>query len=187
MAIPTDNTGAIIGDGHSEHQHQAAFFMWLRESSRLQTDEALRDALKWAHSIPNAAAGRKGFKTRSGHVLPPLQAVKMKAEGLTKGVLDIRVDYVQRKYRIGGAINFDRKSGLVGEFKKPKEKMTDAQTEYAEFARTQNLHVCLWFSWQQAAVDVVNYMQLDRFAPILLGNRTVRTFAELSAITPTAH
>jgi hypothetical protein len=169
------NRISVAGAGHSEHQHQSSLITWARDSARIQTDPAKQGALNWLHSIPNAAAGRKGFHNKRARaavaaglkpdrkdILPPLQVLRMIDEGLTKGVLDVRLDYVVRD-----AAGVIIKPGLIAEFKKPGEDLTTDQKRYAAFARSQGYDVFIWFGWERAAIDIAVYLRLEVFAPVM--------------------
>ena len=134
---------------HSESQEQIAFISWCRWSARLQTDPRIREALEWIHSIPNGAHVTKA------------QAAKLRAEGLTAGVHDLRVDYVLRDS--SGAIN---SPGAIIEMKLPGRYLTDEQKQYRDFMHAQGFRDYLCRSWQEAAHSVVDYMKLEKYAPI---------------------
>lgn len=151
----------VTGPGHSEHQHQKALITWSRDSARLQTDPAKRDALNWLHSIPNAAGGRKPFVNRAGKKLANFYVLRMIEEGLTAGVLDLRLDYVRRD-----ADRLIIAPGLIGEMKKPGERLRPNQRDYATFAKSQGYAVYVWYIWERAAIDIASYMELEEFAPV---------------------
>lgn len=165
---------AITGSGHSEHQHQKALITWARASARLPIDPVKALALIWLHAIPNAAAGRERFITKRAReaiaaglkpdrkdILPPLFLLRMIAEGLTKGVLDLRLDYVRRD-----ADRLIITPGLIGEMKKPGQYLKPEQMQYANFAKSQGYVVYVWYSWERAAIDIASYMGLEEFAPV---------------------
>lgn len=135
---------ANAGDGHSESQHQIAFFTWLRYTERLQPDPAIREALHWIHSIPNGA-----HMTKS-------QAAKMVAEGLTAGILDICSDYAANGF-----------SGLRIEMKVlHKGRLSDEQSAYIAYLKRIGVRYEISFTWQQAARVVVDYFNLKTHVPI---------------------
>lgn len=149
---PTLFKGAPRADNaplHSEHVEQVAFIDWCRWSARLQTDQRLREALEWIHSIPNGAHVTKS------------QAAKLKAEGLTAGVHDLRVDYVPRDS--SGAIN---SCGLIIEMKLPGRSYSAEQEAYRKFMHGQGFRCVLCRNWIEAAHSVVEYMGLTKYAPI---------------------
>ncbi|MGA9767921.1 MAG: hypothetical protein WBV94_02705 [Blastocatellia bacterium] len=132
-----------------EHQEQVAFISWCRWSARQQADPRLREALEWVHAIPNGAHVTKA------------QAVKLRAEGLTAGVHDLRVDYVLRDST--GAIN---SPGLIIEMKLPGRYLSEEQKKYRDFMHAQGFRDVLCRTWQEAAHSVIDYMKLERYAPI---------------------
>jgi hypothetical protein len=134
---------------HSESQEQIAFIQWCRWSARQQTDPRLREALEWIHAIPNGA-----------HVTKQ-QRAKLCQEGLTSGVHDLRIDYVLRDS--SGAINCP---GAIIEMKLPGQYMTDEQKKYRDFMHRQGFRDYLCRNWQEAAYSVVDYMKLEKYAPI---------------------
>ncbi len=116
----------------SEHAIQSAFFAWVRLA------EKMHPVLKLMFAVPNA--GKRSFKT----------AAMMKAEGLRKGVLDV-IFPVSRNGFIGLAI----------EFKKPDEKMTAEQEDYADMLIKENWLVVVMTD-QEAAIKVVkNYVGIS--------------------------
>lgn len=132
-----------------EHQEQAAFIQWCRWSARQQTDQRLREALEWIHSIPNGAD------------LSESQRRIMNAEGRTAGIHDLRVDYVIKDS--SGAINCP---GLIIEMKLPGNNYTEDQNKYRDFMHKQGFRCILARNWQEAARSVIEYMQLKKHAPI---------------------
>jgi hypothetical protein len=139
---------------HSESQEQTAFIDWCRYSARLQTDPRLRDALNWIHSIPNGADVTPGHRAR------------LCREGLTAGVHDLRVDYVLRDSN--GSINCP---GLIIEMKLPGRDYTPEQKAYRDFMHAQGFRDVLCRNWIEAATSVIEYMKLEKHAPIYIGSQ----------------
>jgi hypothetical protein len=170
------NRMEVQGDRYDEGQHQAALIQWARDTSELQTEPTKAKALKWFHSIPNGTFPGEGFEKRSGVIMPSLTAVRMKAEGLTKGVTDLRLDYVVRD-EAGGIIC----PGLVAEMKKPRKTASTEQHDYLEFMRSQGFATYVWTEWQRAALDISGFMQLSAIAPIYVEEQgRMRTFQKFS-------
>ncbi|HEX8185118.1 MAG TPA: hypothetical protein VF747_10215 [Blastocatellia bacterium] len=142
---PRTNNGPL----HSESQEQIAFIQWCRWSARQQTDPRLREALEWIHAIPNGAHVTKS------------QGAKLRAEGLTAGVHDLRVDYVLRDS--SGGVNCP---GLIIEMKLLGKNYTAEQHKYRDFMHKQGFRCILARNWQEAARCVVEYMRLEKYAPI---------------------
>ena len=65
----------------SEHDEQKTFFDWVRLNRWLAPSLEVRKAMKLCYSVPNGAHMGKA------------QAGKMLAEGMTKGILDINLDW----------------------------------------------------------------------------------------------
>lgn len=146
---------AGAGDGHSESSHQKAFVSWARDSARLQTDPDRRDALLWLHSTPNGFPVPQKTPAAFGIIN------RMRAEGMTKGIPDVRLDYVRRD--AAGAIACP---GLLLEFKKKKGgRLEPEQAACVEYLRRQGYRVEIVFTWAEAARLVVEYMGLERYAP----------------------
>jgi|GEM_PF-1282543 len=135
----------------SEHSHQVRFIQWCLDSARMQGDPLKAEALRWIHSIPNGA-----YTT-------PKQKAKLKAEGLTPGVHDLRVDWVRRD-AYGRIIS----PGMIIEMKLPGEKYTPEQLEYKEFMEKQGFTAVLARNWQEAAVAVIEHLELTRHAGLEL-------------------
>lgn len=66
----------------SEHDEQAAFFDWVRLNRKLAPNLEAREAMELCYAVPN------GFYSKSHKVQN-----NMKAEGLTRGILDVNLDY----------------------------------------------------------------------------------------------
>lgn len=115
----------------SEHLEQSAFFVWLNLHSRQYP------ILSRFFAIPNG--GHRNIKV----------AVKLKREGVKKGVLDTCLP-VARKNKIG----------LWIEFKANKNKLTLEQKEWKEFLESEGHQVHVVYSWTDAARAVIDYLDL---------------------------
>jgi hypothetical protein len=134
---------AGAGDGHSEHQHQAALIEWRDWTLRLiQHDPEVCRAL-CLFSVPNGAD------------LAVTQRAKMDREGRMKGVSDLFLRAGRHGYH-----------GLFIEMKTPKGRLTDEQKKFIEDARAEGYRAEVCRSWQEAARLVVEYLGLERHAPI---------------------
>jgi len=139
-------------DGKSEHWHQARLISWARASASLQTDKLKALALRWLHSIPNGAW--------LGGSNPHALANKMRAEGMTAGIHDLRLDYVQCDEQVK---EYVKCPGLIIEMKKVGNDLTDEQREYQEFMEAQGFESHLCFTWVQAARAIIAYMRLEKY------------------------
>jgi hypothetical protein len=90
---------------HPEHDIQAACIRWCAYH------ETAIPALVWLHAIPNGGARH------------PAVAMKLKAEGVKKGIPDLFLPYP-----CGG------KHGLYIEVKSAKGRLTPEQTVFSEYA-----------------------------------------------------
>ncbi|MGA9769996.1 MAG: hypothetical protein WBV94_13210 [Blastocatellia bacterium] len=153
----------IVGDGHDEHWHQAAFIRWVRETARLQSDLAKRMALEWLHSIPNGSYvyRTEAERQQKGKRRAPRQALKLIDEGLTAGIWDLRLDYV-----IKDENNAVICSGLIIEMKMPGRYLSAEQKAYGEYMAQQGFDLAICREWKIAALRVVDYMELTSFAVI---------------------
>lgn len=161
----------------SESDHQRCVIDWATDTEPLIVDELKREALHWLHSIPNGGGRGKPFKTRSGKLLPNLEAVKMKNEGQKTGVSDLRLDYVKRDPR-----NMDRviSPGLVIEMKKPGGTLSKEQRDYFKFMQSQTFECHKCDHWQEAAIVIARYLELQQIAPVYYRTgQQVRTLTRL--------
>lgn len=155
-------TKPVRGDGRTEHQHQARLITWARDSARLQTDPALRDALIWLHSVPNGSyVHRVGSEFKDGKKKAPRQALKLIDEGLTSGVWDLRLDYVQRTD--DGSIVCP---GLIIEMKMPTRYLSEKQKEYQAFMISQGYATAFCRNWMEAAKAIVDFLRLEKYEVI---------------------
>lgn len=163
-----------------EHIEQVKLVNWARATARLQTDPIRRDALLWFHAIPSGGTRGKRFRSRYGVLYPPFEAVKLKAEGATAGINDLRLDYVRRD-----ADGLIIQPGLVAEMKAGKNTLSDKQDEYQVFMREQGFAVFTWWNWWVGALDIAEYMRLETFNAVLVERaekfRTIKTLRELEA------
>lgn len=91
----------------TEHQIQSAFFDFIR----------IKRNSDWRYKLV--------FAVPNGGQRHPAVAAKMKAEGVTPGVADVLCLYPAHGH-----------CGLCLEFKRPKEKQTEAQREFENYVHT---------------------------------------------------
>lgn len=127
-----------------ESIEQQRFFAWLEATARLQTDPLLAEALRWTHSVPNGAHVKKGH------------ALRLIAEGLTKGILDISCDAPAGNWH-----------GLRIELKRKGNKPTPEQLRYMAYLDRIGVRRALCYSWQEAARVLIDYLNLTVYAPIM--------------------
>lgn len=128
-----------VGDGHTEHQHQAAFFDWLRWNER---DHPV---LERFYAIPNG-----GHRTKT-------TAAKLKAEGVKPGVLDTCLPVARQGY-----------IGLWIEFKSATGSLSPEQRDWIVFLESEGHKVFVVRVWAAAARATVDYLSLSHHTPIPL-------------------
>lgn len=133
----------------SEHEIQCAFVARVRANVHNYRD------LAFLRAFPNGGA-RPSRVDKKGNRFS-VMAIKMKAEGVAPGPLDIILPARRRDY-----------VGLWFEFKVPGERMTPAQKEYAAYLDGQGWYVGTWFDHETAWADVKRYLELPT-PPCLIG------------------
>lgn len=127
---------------------QSAFITWKTATSELQTDEKLKNKLKWIHCIPN------------GFYRSPAMQMKAKREGIVSGVLDVFVPSPSGEYH-----------GLYIEFKKPKTgRLSPDQREFKVHVESEGYKAVVYDDWKAAARLVVDWLGLRVFASIHEGD-----------------
>ena len=77
--------------GQGEHREQVTFFDWVRLERKLAPNMEVRKALKLCYAVPNGASFKR---VQNQHGIWYSQTgAKMKAEGVTKGILDVNLDW----------------------------------------------------------------------------------------------
>ncbi len=151
----------------SEHDEQVTFFAWVRLNREFAPDAQVRKAMRLCYAVPNGAHMSKA------------QAAKMKAEGLTKGILDINLDCsswgwlsADGKF-LNGDKNIDNKEiekddynfahyhGLRIEMKFGKNKLTPEQTEIKELLERAGFKVAVCYSAVEAVRAVYEYLPFE--------------------------
>ena len=125
------------GDGLLEHDHQSLFFLWL------QRNERRHPVLAAFFAIPNG-----GFR----HIRT---AIKLKKEGVKPGVPDTCLPVARKGHHC-----------LWIEFKAGKNTMTDLQSKWKEFLEAERHKVVVAYSWQEAALETVRYLDLKNYTSI---------------------
>ena len=112
----------------SEHDTQSAFF-----------EAALyikHPAIRWMHAIPNGGARYAAT------------AVKMKREGVKRGIWDVCLPYPSGGYH-----------GLYLEFKYSKNKLTPEQREFGEYLDEHGYKTGIAYTVEEALEIVQNYLE----------------------------
>jgi hypothetical protein len=121
----------------SEHDEQVKFFNWARDN------EARHQQLRWMFSIPNGGHRHIGV------------AIKLKKEGLKKGVLDIFLPVVRETYE-GKTI-----PGLFIEMKFGKNSLTKEQKEFKTAMEAEGYQTSTCRKWDEARAVVINYLGIE--------------------------
>jgi len=119
-----------------EHDIQCAYFEWARNPATLKKYPKIR----WLHAIANGGAR---------HVVV---AVKLKREGVLKGILDVCLPCCSGDKHV-------TYSTLRIEFKRPKEKETKEQIEFAEFCRNEGQKCVVCFDSIDAIQITKDYLE----------------------------
>jgi len=132
----------------SEHDEQRTFFDWVRLNRWLAPNLEVRKAMKLCYSVPNGAHMGKA------------QAGKMVAEGMTKGILDVNLDwpiviYDPKKHE---PPQEDIKAGLRIEFKFGKNTLTKEQKEMKALLEEAGFKVAVCKSAQEGVRTVFKYL-----------------------------
>ena len=113
----------------SEHQEQAALFEWAERVERRYPE------LQWLYAVPNGGHRHK------------LTAIKLKAEGVKPGVLDVHLDIPRHNYH-----------GWRGELKVNNNKPTKSQKKWIEHHK-QNGYFADWFKgWDAMRENLIWYL-----------------------------
>jgi hypothetical protein len=161
-----------------EDIEQVKLINWARHTARLQTDALKATALQFFHAIPAGGGRGRPFITRRGVKFPPLEAVKLKATGVTAGINDLFLPYVCRD-----ADGFILRPGLIAEMKAGKNRLSPSQSEYQVFMREQGFAVFTWWHWWVGALDIAEYMALSEFLPVMTeGTRQLRVIRNLAQL-----
>lgn len=145
----------------SEHDEQVAFFDWVRLNREHAPNPKVRNAMRLCYSIPNGAHMSKA------------QAGKMKAEGMTKGILDINLDWPAVLYQdenhnwhnyeidLEKLINEKKFHGLRIEMKFSKNKLTPEQKEKKVLLEEVGFKVAVCYSAAEAVKAVFEYLPFE--------------------------
>jgi hypothetical protein len=145
----------------SEHDEQVTFFDWVRLNRQYAPNLEVRKAMKLCYA------------NQTGAHMVKAQAGKMKAEGMTKGILDINLDWPlfcpemwdiplnQRNrdnYNILGNLFLP---GLRIEMKFGKNKLTKEQKEKKELLEEVGFKVAVCYSAVEAIRAVFEYLPFE--------------------------
>ena len=119
-----------------EEAEQIALFRW-RDIAVKAIPE-----LRWLHSSLN------------GVPLSPGLALKMRRMGMTRGVVDVFLPVVRNGYA-GLYIEMKRRNGV-------KSDLSDAQSEFIDFARDQGYRAEWCKGWEMAKDMILNYLDATK-------------------------
>lgn len=129
---------------HLETIEQQCLFSWIKSTARLYDEGSPeRETLSWIHSIPNGAHLSKS------------QAHRLVAEGLTSGILDVSCDEPRGEWH-----------GLRIEMKRRGRRPTPEQERYMRYLDRVRIRREVCYTWQAAARLFIEYLGLERHAPI---------------------
>lgn len=117
-------------NGLTEHQEQCLVFDWKRLLIERYPD------IRSLHAVPNGA--KLPYTEKGGRRYSP-EAIKLKKEGLTPGMLDINWPLAKRGYH-----------GLWVEMKVGKNTLTDEQAEMKQLLEQQGNYCVVCYSYQDA-------------------------------------
>ena len=127
-----------------ETVEQQRLFAWLFATERLYPEDSpVRESLGWIHSVPNGAHVHKGT------------ALKLVAEGLKSGILDISCDEPRGPW-----------AGLRIEMKRRGKKPSPNQLRYMKYLDRIRIRREVCYTWQAAARVIIDYLSLTLHAPI---------------------
>lgn len=139
----------LVEKSSTEHSIQTAFFAALAIVKLPNT--------KWIHAIPNGGERNQ------------IVAGKMKAEGARKGVWDVFVPLKRKGY-----------AGLYIEFKVPERRghkaggLSAEQIEFGKHCLAQGYHMELCYTWQEAAIALCKYLEIEFQEDVWNGARTAK-------------
>ncbi len=137
----------------SEHQEQVTFFDWVRLLRSHAPSKEVRKAMSLCYSNQTGA-----------HMSKP-QAAKMKAEGMTKGILDINLDCRALKPEKAGNGCFKQINdffiSLRIEMKFGKGKLSKEQKEKKALFEEAGFKVAVCYSAVEAIRAVCEYLPFD--------------------------
>lgn len=156
----------------SEHYQQSAFISWCRAAAEMQAHIVSREALNWAHAIPNGFLNT-GFKRLKAH-----------QEGMKSGVHDVFIACPQQGIGGGKLAFFSARlstvyHGFYIEFKKPGERMSDTQVQFANYLSLVGYKTIVAYSWQEAARAVVEYLSLPNGSYPEIGESEYETYVRI--------
>lgn len=150
----------IVAIKNDESHNQQAFFAWCNVAGRWGIENACNwtngcdlsappdnpviPGLLWAHHIPNG--GLRNMQV----------AVKLKRDGVKKGVWDVFIPIPKSPYH-----------GLYIEFKDPKRKpktnrgkggLSKEQTKFGDYVSGVGFCCCVAYSWKEAVQFVIDYL-----------------------------
>lgn len=130
MNRPTRLSERPLSYLNNEHLHQAALIDWIDSDVIKQHPE-----LAWLYAVPNGGDRAKAT------------AVKMKAEGVKRGVWDLCLP-----------VRRNDCCGLYIEMKYGKNGLTKEQKEFGDFVRLQGYKTVVCYSWIEAKTELLEYL-----------------------------
>jgi hypothetical protein len=132
-----------------EHDEQVTFFEWVRLNREFAPNSQVRKAMRLCYS------------NQTGAHMSKAHAAKMKAEGMTKGILDINLDWpIWKNYLKENDLPCRDNCfpGLRIEMKFGKNKLTPEQKEIKKLLEEAGHKVVVCYSAQEAVSAVYEYL-----------------------------
>lgn len=120
-----------------EHKHQVALFKWLEWACKFDI------RLKYIFAVPNGGKRSIGL------------AVKLKAEGVKRGVPDIVIPFPSKGFH-GAYIEMKAPEDKINKIKAGKIK--DQQYEYLDFLTSQGYLTTVCYTWSDAKTFIEDYI-----------------------------
>lgn len=130
----------------TEHEEQKNLISWCKMS------EGRYPELAFIHACPNGAQ-RPTKMDAQGRTYSP-EGVKLKAEGVKKGVPDLFLDAPRRPFH-GLRIEMKRRQGGT---------VSDDQKIWLNFYDEQGYRAVVCEGWEEAKDIIVDYLELPKFA-----------------------
>jgi hypothetical protein len=156
----------------SEHSEQVCFFDWVRLNREYAPNLEVRKTMQLCYSVPNGAnLPKKKYKNKKGECkIWSSEAKWLIAEGMTKGIPDINLDWPAvlyqdenhnwHNYEIDLEKLIDEKEfhGLRLEMKFGKNKLTKEQKEKKALLEESGFRVAVCYSAAEAVKAVFEYL-----------------------------
>ena len=135
----------------TEHDEQTTFFAWVELNREFAPNPEVRKVLKLCYS------------NQTGAHMSKAQAAKMKAEGMTKGILDLNLDWSTKDAHEHQPMKIHiLYFGLRIEMKFGKNKLTPEQAEIKGLLEEAGYKVAVCYSAVEAIREVYEYLPFEK-------------------------